>query len=241
MSSIKLDSGSTFCSKSRNGHISFMYFGILISCVLSISVEASFQFDSGKYFVINSVANKKVITVSGSSFSRDSPIVTSLWTSTDSQKWLALEASSSGRSPNGRVVSGPQKFILISKTQKWSWDLFKVNGTVSLPTLETLPENTVVLSLDNSVGNLTQEMYDEESSSQKWVTEDTDDDYVVIRNWGNQQCIKNFDYKPMNIFQVWSKRIRNFFGPHKKKTPYPLGTLTCSTKDISQKWMLELI
>jgi len=40
--------------------------------------------------------------------------------------------------------------------------------------------------------NLQQQVYSDESS-QKWVTEEVGDGEILIKNWGNQQCIKNFE------------------------------------------------
>ncbi len=83
-----------------------------------------------------------------------SSVVTSPWIARDTQTWLAL---SENDKKEGRAVGGSKKFILIPQKQTWNWKDYVVNGDVNI-TLDTLPSNTMVLTLDSTAVNLTQEV-----------------------------------------------------------------------------------
>ncbi|XP_035705924.1 uncharacterized protein LOC110847966 isoform X2 [Folsomia candida] len=184
-----------------------------VLCILCSNSNAETDFEDGKFFIVSSVATGKAMTLSGGpTFPKGASVVTSAWIARDTQTWLALAESSK---KEGRVIGGSKKFVLIPQQQSWNWKDFVSNGDVNI-TLETLPPNTMVLTLDSTAVNLTQEVYADESS-QKWVVEDVGEGEVLIKNWGNQQCIRNFE----------------------KKKPSPLGTLACASEDISERWTLE--
>jgi len=173
------------------------------------------------------------MTVAGKTFKLEADIVTSPWIAQDNQLWMALGESTQ----SGKPVSNPEKFVLVPQRQSWDWKDFVESGKINA-TIESLPEETVVLTLDNSIVNLTQSIFND-SSSQKWITEDAGDGYVLIKNWGNQQCIKNFDFKQLNLLERVRKRIDSFFGVSRRKKASPLGTLACNAQDVSEKWLLE--
>ncbi len=111
----------------------------------------SLEFKNGQFYTITSVATGKAMSVAGKQFVPDADIVTSPWIAQDNQLWLALGESTQF----GRPVSNPEKFILVPQRQRWDWKHFVQTGQVNA-TITSLPEDTVVLTLDNSVVNLTQ-------------------------------------------------------------------------------------
>ncbi|ODM97847.1 hypothetical protein Ocin01_08840 [Orchesella cincta] len=163
----------------------------LLIAIGNASALPSLEFKNGQFYTISSLATGKAMTVAGKQFKLEADIVTSPWIAQDNQLWLALAESTQ----SGKPVSNRRNR--------------KINATI-----ESLPEETVVLTLDNNIVNLTQSLFND-SSSQKWITEDAGDGHVLIKNWGNQQCIKNFEKAS------------------------PLGTLACNANDVSEKWLLE--
>jgi len=195
--------------------------GILfLACLIFSLSNGETTFENGKFFIINNVASGKAMTVSGPNYRNGSPVVTSPWIARDTQTWLALFDESSTKK-EGRTVGGPQKFVLIPQKQTWDWKDYVQNGEVNI-TITTLPSNTRVLTLDSTAVNLTQEVYADESS-QKWTTEDGGSGEVLIKNWGNQQCIKNFDHRSLNFLETLRKRIDNFFGVFSETKTFSIG------------------
>jgi hypothetical protein len=94
------------------------------------------------------------MTVSGPNYFKGSPIVTSPWIAQDSQTWLALGESTK---KEGRSVGGPEKFVLVPQRQRWDWKEHIQKGEINV-TIDTLPANTLVLTLDSAAVNLTQEV-----------------------------------------------------------------------------------
>jgi len=96
------------------------------------------------------------MTVSGKGFIKNAPIVTSAWVGSDAQIWLALRP----KIRQERAVKNSQSsetFVLIPKKQRWDWKEKVSSGEFNWK-VETLPETTVVLTLDPKVVNLTQEV-----------------------------------------------------------------------------------
>lgn len=148
------------------------------------------EFKNGQFYKITSLATGKAMSVDGKKFRMENTdIVTQHWIAQDNQVWLALAESTQTDKP----VSKPEKFILLPQRQSWEeWREILEKGRIN-KNMANLPDNAVVLTLDNSVVNLTQSVFND-TSNQKWVTESAEeDDYVLIKNWGNQQCIKNFE------------------------------------------------
>lgn len=159
-------------------------FLLLIAFPVTLSLPSR-SFQSGQFYRITSAATGRAMTVDGNRFrSNDPDITTSPWISQDNQVWLALAE---------KPASSPEKFVLLPQRQPWGeWGEVLENGKISEKTGK-IPGDAVVLTLDSSVVNLTQSVFND-SSSQKWVSmEAAEDGYVLIKNWGNQQCIKNFE------------------------------------------------
>jgi len=204
-------------------------------------------FEDGVYFTIASVPSGKVLTVEGANFSRGANVVAEDWNGEDRQIWLALLAPKShqlssifARDANSGSNS---RFVLVPKRQSYSNsksnndDENKSDLSIPKYTLNNLPSLTEVLTLDSLTGNLTTEVYLRAQSSQLWVPEDAGQGRIYLRNLGNNQCVKNFDYKPGNLFQKISSFINRLRKPYKPKPePKPLSTLDCSSTDITQKW-----
>lgn len=95
----------------------------------------------------------QAMTLSGLNLTKGT-VVTSPWIARDTQTWLALNETSK---KEGRSVGGPQKFVLVPQKQTWDWKEFVHNGEINL-TVDTLPPNTFVLTLDTTAVNLTQEV-----------------------------------------------------------------------------------
>lgn len=90
----------------------------------------------------------------GPGYPNGSSVVTAPWIARDTQTWLAL---SENVKKEGRAVGGSKKYVLIPQKQSWNWKDYVINGDVNI-TLETLPPNTMVLTLDSTAVNLTQEV-----------------------------------------------------------------------------------
>lgn len=152
-----------------------------VLCILCSNSNAETDFEDGKFFIVSSVATGKVMSIrksdtnrlylqkfikaffiflkamtlsGGPTFPKGASVVTSAWIARDTQTWLALAESSK---KEGRVIGGSKKFVLIPQQQSWNWKDFVSNGDVNI-TLETLPPNTMVLTLDSTAVNLTQEV-----------------------------------------------------------------------------------
>ncbi|ODM91714.1 hypothetical protein Ocin01_14970 [Orchesella cincta] len=213
-------------------YLSCQLVSILLCLLIAIgnaSALPSLEFKNGQFYTISSLATGKAMTVAGKQFKLEADIVTSPWIAQDNQLWLALAESTQ----SGKPVSNPEKFVLVPQRQSWDWKDFLETGKINA-TIESLPEETVVLTLDNNIVNLTQSLFND-SSSQKWITEDAGDGHVLIKNWGNQQCIKNFD---LTYLSVYAKGSTTFLASQEGRKP-PLGTLACNANDVSEKWLLE--
>jgi len=202
---------------------------VSVLSLLLVSWSSALVFKNGEQFAIISVPTGKVVTVSGTEVKADVQVVADTWLGTYSQIFMSLVS--------GQTTTGREKFVLVPQKQKWNWEEnFQERNTSTLSTA-SLPENTFVLTLDNA-GNLTQEIFNG-GSSQEWLAKEIEDNRITLQNWGNQQCLKNFDHKNTNLFQLLRKRLESLFGRYKKPVPTPLGILTCSSEDMSQKWLLE--
>lgn len=91
------------------------------------------------------------MTVAGKEFKLDADVITYPWIAQDNQLWLALGENS----VTGKPRSNPEKFVLVPQRQSWDWKRYVDAGSINA-TIENLPEETVVLTLDNHVVNLTQ-------------------------------------------------------------------------------------
>jgi len=188
--------------------------------------------EEGKYYVVGNIASGKVLTVEGTNFTRNANVIVAEWNdeTSSSQTWLGLKSSKHSKS---------SRFVLIPSRQVYSNP--NSHEYINFTSLGNLPQQTEVLTLDSITGNLTTEAYQHGLSSQEWVIEDGKSGQILIRNLGNNQCIKNFDYKAANIFQKIASFISRLRKPYKAKPgPNPLSTLDCSHADITQKWFLEL-
>lgn len=93
----------------------------------------------------------QAMMVDGKEFKENADIVTGPWIAQDNQLWLALGESTQ----HGRPISNPEKFFLLPQRQTWEWKKYVETGKINA-TMGSLPENTVVLTLDNNAVNLTQ-------------------------------------------------------------------------------------
>jgi len=206
----------------------------IVLCLVSLHISSNAEdaFEDGKFYIINSVATGRVMTLAGGPTKAPS-VVSSPWIARDTQTWLALKEISK----QGRTIGNNQKFVLLSQKQSWDWKDYVKSGSVNF-SVENLPADTHVLSLDPTAVNLTLERYSD-GTSQKWIANELGGGEILLKNWGNQQCVRNFDYKVTNVLESLRRRIDSFFGVFKKKKASPLGTLTCDSDDIAERWMLE--
>jgi len=211
---------------------------LCLLCSFTVAEDRLQGFKNGQTFVITSAATGKVFTAGTTgNFTKSSPVLAATWNEEAGQKWLALEAPNVIQtSPTAREVQST-RFYLIPHRQLWDWSsVTKNEGNITSP--RNLPPFTEVLALDSVTGNLTTEVFKDGSSSQTWIPEDGGEGQIFIRNLGNNQCVKNFDYKPSSLIQKLFSFIRRI-RKHQKHVPNSLSTLDCSPKDVSQKWLAE--
>jgi len=147
-----------------------------------------------------------------------SQVIPSEWSDSDSQQWVPLQ------------VGGSKRYLLIQKSE---WNYTK---------LEELDTVTKALSLDSVTGNVTVEPYTSGSTSQQWTLlkheAGTDAVIFLLRNYGNEQCLKNYDHKDLGLIKRIASFIKRLREPYKPKPPpHPLSTLDCIGSDASQRWV----